>query len=266
MARLGAVIRGGTSAPRIALRVLPVLAAAYIRLVRRTTRWTIEGRGHFEALVSGERGFVSCLWHGRLLMAAGFVPPGRRSIAMISRNRDGDMIAAVVRRFGVSAVRGSSYDRAKGRDKDGREAYAGAAAELRRGSVVAITPDGPRGPRMRAQAGVALLALETGAAVLPIAFSTRRGRFLRTWDRFLLPLPFDRGALVFGAPIRPEGRGLDGADALRAEIETATTAVTERADRLMGRAPIHPDPLDQTAAKPSPSAGGDASLVLDRGR
>ena len=77
---------------------------------------------------------------------------------MISNNRDGDLIAALVRRFGALAVRGSTYDREKAQDKGGKEAFAAALEELQtRRAIIGITPDGPRGPRMRAQKGAILL-------------------------------------------------------------------------------------------------------------
>ncbi len=227
---------------RAARGALARLGAGYIRLLRRTMRWRIEGRQHFDALLAEGPGFVASIWHGRLLMSPTLAPPGRLACAMISQNRDGDLIAAVVGRFGIRAIRGSTRDRAKGRDKGGAQALHAACAAIRdERAVVAITPDGPRGPRMRAQPGVARIAVDTGAAVLPVAFSARTGWLTGGWDRFLVPLPFSRGAEVYGAPLRPPPPGDAEAEArFLAEIEAATTAVTERADRLCGRSPVGP--------------------------
>ena len=226
------------------------LGAGYVRLVRATTRWRIEGMDDFDRLAREGTPFIAVIWHGRLAMSPTLAPPGRRSVAMISNNRDGDLIAAIVRRFGVEAVRGSTYDKAKRRDKGGAEALQAGRAALEAGAVLAITPDGPRGPRMRAQAGAAQLASVTGAPVIPVAFSTARGRLTRGWDRFLIPLPFGRGAIVCGAPLRAAGPGAGDVARLTGEIEAALTAVTDRADALCGRAPVAPgDP-----AEPIPSA------------
>jgi lysophospholipid acyltransferase (LPLAT)-like uncharacterized protein len=111
----------------------------------------------------------------------------------------------------------------------------------RGGRWAAITPDGPRGPRMRVQPGLLMMARIAGAPVVPVAFSTTRGRLLGTWDRLLLPLPFGRGVYVVGAPIFL-ARDADAATAesQRLEIEAALTAVTREADRLCGRQT--PDP------------------------
>lgn len=219
------------------------LGAGYIRLVTVTTRWDVVGRGHLDALLARGGGFIPSIWHGRLFMSPTFAPPGRHTVAMISQNRDGALIAAIVARFDVAAVRGSTYDHAKGRDKGGGEAFSGArSAILTRDAVVAITPDGPRGPRMRAQPGVAALSIATGAPVLPVAFSVRRGVNLRSWDRFLMPLPLGRGVIIYGPPLMPPGPEASEAavEAHRLAIEAATTAVTDQADDLCGRPRVAP--------------------------
>ena len=229
------------------------LGAGYIRLVMATGRWQVVGAEHRAAMVDAGQSFIGVFWHGRLCIAPALPPGGWRGVAMISANRDGDLITAVVDRFGIETVRGSSYDRAKGRDKGGAEAYQAALEALANGpTILGITPDGPRGPRMRAQKGAAMLALETGAEVVPIAFSARPARMFRSWDRFLLPMPFSRGVTVYGAPIKP---GDEDADSLTARIEAALTEVTQEADRLAGRDLVEPAALPE-AARGSASADG----------
>ena len=121
------------------------IGAFYIRLVNLTTRWTVEGRDHYDRALAGDTGVIAVGWHGRLFMAVFWVPRGRQrrhTVAMISNNRDGDLISALVARFRVVAVRGSSYDHAKRREKGGAEAYAGAGrALMEKKALVAITPE-----------------------------------------------------------------------------------------------------------------------------
>ncbi len=225
----------------LARLALPRLVAGYIALVWRTTRWRVIGAEHRRAAEAGGA-VVAAFWHGRVFLSPKLAPGGRRTSAIISNNRDGDIIAAAAERLGVAAIRGSTRHPGKReKDKGGRGAYAAGLAALRRGEVLAITPDGPRGPRMRAQPGVAALAIAARAPVLPLALSTRRGRILKTWDRFLLPLPFDSGALAYGAPLAPPQDASDAAvEAFRLRIEAALTALTAEADRAMGRAPVAP--------------------------
>ncbi|MEM9100526.1 MAG: lysophospholipid acyltransferase family protein [Pseudomonadota bacterium] len=220
------------------------LAAQYIGLVARTTRWETHGWEQIDALIDQEeRGIIAAIWHGRLFMSATYAPIERRkSIAVVSNNSDGQLICDIVAHWGIVAVRGSTYDKQKRRDKGGAKVYEFA----RRGllddkAAVAITPDGPRGPRMRAQPGTAHLAIDTHCCIVPIAFSVRRGKLLRNWDRFLVPSPFNRGAIVYGDPIRPPVDPTPEEErAFHFAVETALTDVTNRADDLCGRDRVPP--------------------------
>lgn len=219
------------------------LGASYLRLCWATTTWTVEGAEHRDALVA-EGPFIAALWHGRLAFSPFLPPKGSRAVAMISNNHDGDLITALVARFGVEAVRGSSADPRKAeKDKGGKAAFEAGRAALEAGALLAMTPDGPRGPRMRAQVGVAALSTVMAVPVLPVAISTARGRLLKSWDRFLLPKPFDRGALLIGEPIRPPAQDNPVTIAEhRHRIETALNALTARADETVGRDPVAPGP------------------------
>ncbi len=218
------------------------LISFYIWLVARSTRWTVIGRDGWDALGAKPGGFVCVTWHGRLFMTPTYVPPDKRAVAMVSASRDGDLIAAIVARWSVAAVRGSSHDHAKGKAKGGVEAYVAAARELsENGALIAITPDGPRGPRMRAQAGVAQLAMSQRAPVVAVGFSVRWGRHLASWDRFLLPLPFGRGAVVYSAPrLPPKDESPPALARFRQALEADLNEVTNRADDLCGRRHVLP--------------------------
>lgn len=160
---------------------------------------------------------------------------------MISRSRDGEIISSIVRVFGVSAVRGSTNDIGKGVDKGGTGVYSEAKKALRdQAAVVLMTPDGPRGPRMQAKAGIAVLSISTNAPVVPVSYSTRWGFSLSNWDQFLVPLPFGRGAIVYGTPLYPPTTKRSKYSDFRQVIERETTEVMNRADELVGRRPCSP--------------------------
>ncbi|MEM7422682.1 MAG: lysophospholipid acyltransferase family protein [Pseudomonadota bacterium] len=218
------------------------IGALYITVVHISSSWRVDGASHLDGLLERRCGFVASTWHGRLFLIAALARRGRKNVAMISNNRDGDLIAAVVARFGIASVRGSSYDHAKDREKGGREALSGALEALKADdAILCVTPDGPRGPRMRAQMGVAVLSASAGVPVLPVAFSSRRGVVLRSWDRFLIPWPFTRGWIVYGVPLDPPQRRERGMlEAFCDRIEAETIAVTQRADQLCGRDPVAP--------------------------
>lgn len=209
--------------------MIVAVAVGYLRLVWKTGSWSYVGRAHGEALAAQGRMPVLCFWHARMLMMAPAWPADRKIHMLGSAHRDGRLIARVIARFGVSSVIGST-------SRGAASGLRTMAALLRRGECVAITPDGPRGPPLRAQIGVASIAKLGLAPVLPVSYSTRRAIRLGSWDRLLLPLPFDRGVVIVGAPIEvpadADGAGLERA---RQAIEDALNAITREADRQCGR-------------------------------
>ena len=217
-------------------------ATGYVSLCWRTTRWTVEGGEHCAAAAAEGGAFIAAFWHGRLVFSPLWALPGRRTVAIISANRDGEVFARIAEAFGVDCIRGSSADpRKPHKDKGGRAVTVAALRALRAGAVVALAPDGPRGPRMRAQPGVAALAAAAQVPVLPIAFATRHGPVAPSWDRMVIPLPFDRGVLVYGAALPPPAAGDTAAQAAHlAAIEAALLAVAARADAAAGRRPVPP--------------------------
>lgn len=224
-------------------RVLCWLGSLYIRLAYATGRWQVVGgeaaRDHWEQ----NKPFILCFWHGRLLMMPHCWPRNRNIHMLISQHRDGQIIARTVGHFGIRTVAGSS-------SRGGAQALRAMVKALKTGDCVGITPDGPRGPRMRATDGAVALARLSGAPIIPATFGTARGRVLRSWDRFLVVWPFGRGVIVWGDPIEvPRDAKMDELEAARARVEMALNDITAEADRLTGRDPVAP------ADAPMPAAG-----------
>ncbi len=235
------LLRRLRSAP-LGRRGIASLGAGYIALLHATTRWTMIGAENHALITSGKGKWLLAIWHGRFLATPPMKTPKFRCLAVISNNKDGEIIAATALRFGVESLRGSTWDRVKNRDKGGRQAYDGAVEALGGdGVIVALTPDGPRGPRQRCQPGIAVLSAATQTAVVPFAYSARWGVNLGSWDRMLLAFPFGRGVKIFGDPIPPPAdTGLEAVEAHRLAIEAALNEVTRRADEMCGRRPVAP--------------------------
>lgn len=206
----------------------PPAAAVAVRALGATLRLTEAGVESMQALWEDPRPLIYAVWHGRILMVPWLSARFERARAvrvLASRSRDGELVARWVARFGMSVVRGSS-------SRGGAGALRALAAAVRAGHDVAVVPDGPRGPRERLQAGLVVLAAVTGAPVIPLGFAARPARRLHSWDRFLVPLPFARAAVVFGkAATVPRDADREHA---RADLERALCEVTEAADRLVG--------------------------------
>lgn len=207
------------------------LVALYLRFVWATTRWSLVGEDH--ARPFSDAPMILAFWHERLPLAAlGWrllarrVPQarGRRAQVLISRHRDGRLIANAVRPFGIDVVHASS-------SKGGASGLRGLLRILAGGGVAVITPDGPRGPVRVAAPGIAQLAAMAGVPVLPCAVASSRMRLARSWDRMRFPLPFARGIAVVGAPIAV---ARDGAEAALPVIAAALDEACARADAMAG--------------------------------
>ena len=208
------------------------LLGLYLAFAYRTTRWRLEGAEHIHAPA------IIAFWHERLPMMpmmwrlalqGGIVPADTvRPHVLVSHHRDGRFIGTVIRWFHLDIVLGSS-------SRGGAGGVRALITLLRRGDFIAITPDGPRGPRRHAAAGVAQLAALTGAPILACAARTTRCRQLASWDRMLIPLPFGRGVVWCAPPISVPKAGWQ--TSLPA-IAAAMTHAADQADRLCA----HPTP------------------------
>jgi lysophospholipid acyltransferase (LPLAT)-like uncharacterized protein len=146
-----------------------------------------ESRGAGEAVV-----FVT--WHGRLLPLL-YLYRSRGIVMLVSQHRDGEYLARIGRRLGYDAVRGSST-------RGGYPALRALVRKIRDGRSLAITPDGPQGPREQFKAGALQVARITGAPVIPVMAGARRAWWIEGWDRFLVPKPFARIRVAVGKPQR----------------------------------------------------------------
>lgn len=119
---------------------------------------------------------------------------------MISQSKDGELIAAVANRTGWATVRGSS-------SKGGGDALKGMIHHLATHRLAAHIIDGPRGPFGVVKPGAIRLAHAEDTVVVPFYIHADRAWYARSWDKFLLPKPFSKVILRFGAPMafpRPE--------------------------------------------------------------
>jgi hypothetical protein len=114
--------------------------------------------------------------------------------ALVSASKDGAFLAAILQRYGMQPVRGSSSRR-------GSQAMLELTSLVEDGYCLAITPDGPRGPRYEIQRGVISLAQITGAPIIPVSTRMSRKITLKSWDGFQIPLPFAQCTITFGEPM-----------------------------------------------------------------
>jgi lysophospholipid acyltransferase (LPLAT)-like uncharacterized protein len=194
-----------------------VLLTLVLRLLRATVRIrTVNEAEIYGCWRRGEQ-VILAFWHDRLALMP-LVYAGPRACIMISRHRDGELIARAVAPLGVDTVRGSSTRGWSGALKGMLRAHRG-------GADLAFAADGPRGPRHVAKSGAVQLARATGARIFPVAGAVRWCVRLGSWDRLVVPLPFTRAVYVAGEPLAVP------ADADATAVERARQTLEERLAR-----------------------------------
>lgn len=212
--------------PSLSQHVLAWLIYAVVRLVGATLRFHWDT---FPQALSAAAGpHIFCAWHNRLPLSMfvyrGFMrargrPP--RLAAIVSASRDGAMMARLIELFGIQPVRGSSSRR-------GAQAMLELSRYAEQGHDLALTPDGPRGPRYVCKEGVVYLAQMTGLAIVPVSYHVGWKFCLKSWDRFQIPLPFSRVTVAFGEPLPvPRDASDEVREALRRELDQRLLAMTK---------------------------------------
>ncbi len=221
---------------------LALLLATYMRLVRRTTRWQFEGLEIAKSLRDSGDGFVACVWHSRFMLApAGWSKMVQKPHMLISKSRDGNLVAYTAEFLGVKTVRGSRRAKLNHKNKRGAGALREMIEVINAGDCVVMTPDGPRGPRMRMGAGPLKLAKLSGAPVVAYALSASNNKLFNSWDRFMLPLPFGRGKIIFAGPIWVDKQADDAdIERVRQKLENILNQASQKCDRDMGSEIIGP--------------------------
>ncbi len=196
-------------------RFLVWLSALLIRLLTATLRVTERDRGGI--LDHPDRPpVIIAFWHNRLFLMAPYYERycwGHTALTIISRSKDGQFMADVALKFGVTSARGSS-------SRHGVSAALTAMHAARDEKIdIVITPDGPRGPRHQVQPGILRFAQTTGRPIVTVTTHLRWKKVLKNWDRFEIPLPFSRCELITGEPIFvPEGATEEELGAIRERL------------------------------------------------
>jgi hypothetical protein len=191
-----------------------------------TIRFQVDEKSGFFAAVPPEK-IIFAIWHNRLVLSLVIYQRymkrrdrRRKLVALASASRDGGLVTSIIELFGVKPVRGSSNRRAA-------QALRELVAWGERGYDLAITPDGPRGPRYTVPEGVIATAQLSGLTIVPVAYHLNWKICLNSWDRFQIPLPFARCAITTGRLLRVPRAATDAErEELRNQLEADLRAIT----------------------------------------
>lgn len=215
---------------RVGRDLSTAIGAPVVRALARSWNGVVDGEEHLAAARAHGGGYFMALWHGRMLIPA--ARHGRQGYTiLVSPSGDGDVSETLLRRLGYGVVRGSTSRR-------GRAALRELLTLLRAGTPIAITPDGPRGPRKTMSQGLAWMASATGFPIVPCGFVGANTWHLRSWDRFTIPKPFSRVAFVYGEPLLVDRKSDGGLESASAEIGRRIERAERRGFELLG---VEPD-------------------------
>ena len=212
--------------PRWYQWMLAWMIVALIRIVSTTLRYRWEDNSaYFKNAPAGAA--ILCVWHNRLALSMpayfNYVRKYSRSsgmAALVSASKDGGFLAAILECFRVQPVRGSTSRR-------GAQALLELTTWAERGFDLAITPDGPRGPRYHVQDGVMSLAQVTGLPIIPFSWYIHWKLRVKSWDGFQIPLPFSICEMRIGRLVHVPRESTDEQrEVLRNELEKTLLAIS----------------------------------------
>lgn len=207
----------------IRAQILSFIGWIVLSVWSRTIRTGFVNKEVPARLAADGRNFIYAFWHGRQFLLfhnhrnTGIVIPA-------SESKDGEIQARILKRFGFETVRGSSK-------RKGDRALLGLVDGLRKGKHIALAVDGPRGPIYDVKQGVTYLAGKLDKPIVPVATSAERYWVLeKIWDKYLLPVPFTKGVILYGDPIIVNGISEGELEVKRKELETALNRLMALAD------------------------------------
>jgi hypothetical protein len=201
------------------LKVLPLAGYLFIRALHATLRVR-----HVRAEnIDDTPRYIIAFWHECVLLSL-HSRWRRPTTAIISQSKDGEIVSRVLELYKATTARGSST---RGGDNALREAI----RAYRAGDNLAVTPDGPKGPRRVVKDGAVYLAQLTGAPIVPFHFTARKKKRLRSWDSQIVPMPFSRALYLYGPPISVPRDG--DVEEWRVKIEKAMNDLADEAENLV---------------------------------
>lgn len=186
-------------------RVVPFILQLFVRFIYLTSKKVFHHPN-----INKDESYVVAFWHGELLMQPfnyqKLKPSGKIS-AMISQHKDGEAITRTVEYLGIHSIRGSS-------SRGAAKVLISAIKEIKGGDDVAITPDGPRGPRHSVADGVVAISQKTNAKIL--VFNCKPSKYwqFNSWDKFIVPKPFGKLEFFIQEPLDISGLEMDEAKKL----------------------------------------------------
>jgi lysophospholipid acyltransferase (LPLAT)-like uncharacterized protein len=219
------------------MNLLSLLAAGYLRFVRLTSIYIVDPPDAYDH-IRKDWPMIFALWHSHLFLGPVLTyPKGTHTKFLVSRHRDGELVARLAKHFKLGVIRGSGSPSRQVASKGGASSFREMARALEEGASIGITADVPK-TGFKVGRGVVALAQASGRPVYPIAMLTsRRYVFEKAWDRAAFPLPFNRLVFVTGTAVRVDANADEMTiEKTRREIEIELEKISARACFLADKA------------------------------
>lgn len=172
------------------------IAGRFIRLLKRTVTLTVVGEENLTGVMNSGGKAIFVFWHGNMS-----IPLMRHIdsgvVVLVSEHGDGEIISRILNSLGCDLIRGSTT-------RGGARALKDLMKRLKSPGIIAITPDGPTGPYRTLKIGAVILAHRTNVPIIPMSAYTNKPRFLKSWDKFHVVIPFTKCVLMYGEPVHIE--------------------------------------------------------------
>ena len=182
------------SKTHIGQKLIGFLFYSITTLISRSIRWEYLVQNEKSNIFNDNKEYIFCCWHNKLFLGPHLLPRNRVINALQSSHSDGMVTSLAFKYLGMNVILGSSK-------KGGMQAFRKMVKCIKLGESVAITPDGPKGPKEKVKEGIIKLAQITETSIIPLVWTTNKFKLINSWDNFVLPYPFSKGVYSFGKPI-----------------------------------------------------------------
>ena len=182
------------SKTHIGQKLIGFLFYSITSLISRSIRWEYLVQNEKSNIFNSNKEYIFCCWHNKLFLGPHLLPRNRVINALQSSHSDGMVTSLAFKYLGMNVILGSSK-------KGGMQAFRKMVKCIKSGESVAITPDGPKGPKEKVKEGIIKLAQITETSIIPLVWTTNKFKLINSWDNFVIPYPFSKGVYSFGKPI-----------------------------------------------------------------
>jgi lysophospholipid acyltransferase (LPLAT)-like uncharacterized protein len=168
--------------------ILKWLGYGVLNFIYKTNKFEVHGLENLKAAQDEKRPIMLCVWHGRMLYPIFYVAKNKiKAWAIASPHQDGYIVAQILQKWGVSIIEGSSNKKSKNVINQMKKIF-----EQDHNAIIAITNDGPKGPRHLAKENSLKIAQQYNAQIITITGDSTKKWTFKTWDKFYLPKPFGK--------------------------------------------------------------------------